>query len=34
LGLLDPVADDGDELLPSVEAVIERHNTGRGLVCR
>lgn len=31
-GMLDEVEGDAD-LLPSVEAVIERHNTGRGMVC-
>ena len=34
-GMLDEVEEPDDgELLPSVEAVIERHNTGRGLVCK
>lgn len=32
MGLLDPVVDDGD-LLDTVDEVIERHNTGRGLRC-
>lgn len=32
-GLLDET-EGGDDLLPSVEVVINRHNTGRGLLCK
>jgi hypothetical protein len=32
LKMIDPVEDDGD-LLDTVNEVIERHNTGRGLAC-
>lgn len=31
-GLIDEVEDDGD-LVDSVHEVIQKHNTGRGLVC-
>jgi Family of unknown function (DUF6283) len=31
-GLIDKVEDDGD-ILDSIEDVIQKHNTGRGLSC-